>query len=229
MNKKPSRHHCYNINQCLEQIDNLSAITKATDAINNYYFHTLNNATHRSDGFWNNFTEHFGAYTLYNTLPYSSSDIASSHNADHQECFIWGPFAPRPFGVFPMIAINYNIISDYHWDAKDEANCFCCLVILGDFEGCELCFPQLQIVVVVQPGQVVAFSSHFLLHDAKGNVNNPQQDLTDTKGLNNLTTLTKPKAFQIRISSASSDNRQRGVDLAHACQGLKAEDLLPNS
>ncbi|CAJ0870109.1 5920_t:CDS:2, partial [Entrophospora sp. SA101] len=130
---------------------------------------------------------------------------------------------------------------DYHWDAKDEANCFCCLVILGDFEGCELCFPQLQIVVVVQPGQVVAFSSHFLLHgnfpitgesntvDAKGNVNNPQQDLTDTKGLNNLTTLTKPKAFQIRISSASSDNRQRGVDLAHACQGLKAEDLLPNS
>ncbi|HXS60425.1 MAG TPA: hypothetical protein VN703_06390, partial [Candidatus Sulfopaludibacter sp.] len=30
----------------------------------------------------------------------------------------WGPFAPKPFGIFSMIAINFNIISNYHWDAK---------------------------------------------------------------------------------------------------------------
>nr|CAG8625078.1 2038_t:CDS:2 [Entrophospora candida] len=180
----------------LEQLNNPFAITEATNAINHYYFHTLNNPSHQSEGFWKNLIEHFGAYAQYNLLPYTSSDTASSHNADHLECvnnllcslqplsnsinnFIqnnygelykklsklaWGPFAPRSFGVFPMMAINYNTISDYHWDANDVKNGFCCLVALGDFEGGELCFPQLKIVVVLQPGQLVAFSSRLLLH-----------------------------------------------------------------
>jgi hypothetical protein len=76
----------------------------------------------------------------------------------------WGPFAPRSFGIFPMIAINFNTISDYHWDELDEPNSLCCLVALGDYQGGELCFPQLQIIVPLQPGQVVAFSSRLLLH-----------------------------------------------------------------
>ncbi len=76
----------------------------------------------------------------------------------------WGPFAPQLFGIFLMIAINFNIISDYHWDANDEPNCLCFLVPLGDFEGGELCFPELQIVIPLQPGQVVAFASQLLLH-----------------------------------------------------------------
>ena len=37
----------------------------------------------------------------------------------------WNPFTPRPFGVFLMIAINFNILSDFHWDNSDKANCFC--------------------------------------------------------------------------------------------------------
>ena len=73
-------------------------------------------------------------------------------------------FVPRPFGVFPMLAINFNTISDFHWDEHDEPNSLCCLVALGDFEGSELCFPQLQIIVPLRPGQVVAFSSRLLLH-----------------------------------------------------------------
>ena len=40
----------------------------------------------------------------------------------------------------------------------------CFLAALGDFEGGELCFPQLQIVVKLKPGQVVTFSSYLLLH-----------------------------------------------------------------
>ena len=76
----------------------------------------------------------------------------------------WGPFAPKPFGIFPMIAINFNITSNYHWDEKDEPNGLCFLVALGDFEGGELHFPQLQIVVKLRPGQVVAFPSCLLLH-----------------------------------------------------------------
>lgn len=77
---------------------------------------------------------------------------------------IWRPFALRPFGIFPMIIINYNTISDYHWDEHDEPNSLCCLVAFREFEGGELCFPQLQIVVLLWPGQVVVFSSCLLLH-----------------------------------------------------------------
>ncbi|CAG8787090.1 34134_t:CDS:2, partial [Racocetra persica] len=34
----------------------------------------------------------------------------------------WGLFAPKLFGVFPIIAINFNTTSDYHWDEHNEAN-----------------------------------------------------------------------------------------------------------
>lgn len=180
----------------LERLNNQIAVTKATNAVNHYYFHTLNHPSHRSNEFWTNFIEHFGAYTLYNTLPYTSSNTASLHNTDYQICvdnlfrdlsplsdcindFIrenyeslymklarltWGPFAPRSFGIFPMIAINYNSISDFHWDNHDEPNCFCCLVALGDFDGGELIFPQLKIIIPLRPGQIVVFSSRLLLH-----------------------------------------------------------------
>ena len=75
-----------------------------------------------------------------------------------------GPFVPKPFGIFPIIAINFNTISDYHWDVNDAPNCLCCLVSLGNFQGGELYFPQLYTLIPLQPGKVVAFSSHYLLH-----------------------------------------------------------------
>jgi hypothetical protein len=180
----------------LEELNNHNAIMKATKAVDQYYFHTLENPSHRSNGFWSDFAEHFGVYLRSNVLPYTSSDTASTHNTNHQNCvnnllydlkplsdsinkffqkhyrnlyeklnkLKWGPFAPRPFGIFPMIAINYNIISAYHWDKNDEPNSLCCLVALGDYEGGELCFPQLEIIIPLRPNQVVVFSSSFLLH-----------------------------------------------------------------
>ena len=44
-----------------------------------------------------------------------------------------GPFVSRPFRIFPMMSINFNIISNYHWNRNDEENCFCVLVILEDY------------------------------------------------------------------------------------------------
>src|SRR5207248_2922127 len=76
-----------------------------------------------------------------------------------------GPFALRLFGIFPMIAINYNSISDYYWDKNDNPNSFCCLVALGDFEGDEVCFFQLKIFVSLKPGQVLLFPSCWLLYE----------------------------------------------------------------
>jgi hypothetical protein len=182
----------------LEEVKDSDALLKATKAVNEYYFHLVdeNNASHRSEKFCENFIEHFGGYRLYTQLPYTSKHTASTHNTDHQTCvnnllrslvplsnyinkFVQdnygsmyaklrqlslGPFVPRPFGIFPMIAINFNTISDYHWDENDAPNSLCCLVPLGDFQGGELYFPQLRTLVPLRPDQVVAFSSHFLLH-----------------------------------------------------------------
>ncbi|CAG8852076.1 8855_t:CDS:2, partial [Racocetra persica] len=123
----------------LDQLDNYNAVILATNAVNNYYFHTLEHSSHLSDEFWTNFIKHFEAYTRNNLLPFTSSNTASTHNIDHHEYvnkllqglkalsdsvnwLSWGPFAPKPFGVFPMIAINFNTTSDYHWDEHDEAN-----------------------------------------------------------------------------------------------------------
>ncbi|RHZ83994.1 hypothetical protein Glove_86g100 [Diversispora epigaea] len=180
----------------LENIDNTNILLHTTNAVNTYYYHMVNYEKHRSKSFWRDLTEHYGAYRLYTSLPYTSFDSASSHNTDHQLCvdelirslvplsnfvnkFIQdnynsmylklknlslGPFAPRSFGIFPMIAINYNIVSNYHWDLSDASNCLCCLIPLGNFQGGDLYFPQLHVRVPLQPGQVVAFDSHNLLH-----------------------------------------------------------------
>jgi hypothetical protein len=180
----------------LGELDDYNTVSKATEAVNSYYFHMIENPIHRSKSFWKNLTERFGSLISYTALPYASSDIASSHNIAHEDCvnnllyalqpisnsvnrFVnryyehyyqklsklnLGPFAPRAFGIFPTIAINFNVISNYHWDNNDDPNGLCVLVALGDFEGGELCFPQLQIVVKLRPNQVVVFPSCLLLH-----------------------------------------------------------------
>ncbi|CAG8770755.1 914_t:CDS:2, partial [Racocetra persica] len=158
----------------LEQLDDPDAVTTASNIINWYYFHLLENPSYRSKEFWTNFIEHFGTYTRNNLLPFTSSNTASTHNINHHECvnkllrglrklsksinrflqeyyvdlytklskLSWGPFAPRAFRVFSMIAINFNTIRD--------------------FEEGELYFPQLQVVVHLRSGQVVDFDSTYL-------------------------------------------------------------------
>jgi len=199
--------HCFDNSGCLvdqnnrtlihlENIDDKNALFQATEAVNKYYLHLMDDKAHRSSDFCTNRVEHFGAYRRFTGLPYTSANIASAHNLAHRPCvdnlifslvplstyvnkFIqdnygnmylklknlsWGPFAPKPFGIFPMIAINFNALSNYHWDKLDAPNCLCCLVPLGNFQGGELYFPQLHTLIPLQPGQVVAFSSHYLLH-----------------------------------------------------------------
>ncbi|CAG8687434.1 31_t:CDS:2, partial [Scutellospora calospora] len=43
----------------LALLNDPKAVIQAIDAVNYYYFHTLNNPSHRSDKFWKNFIEHF--------------------------------------------------------------------------------------------------------------------------------------------------------------------------
>ena len=48
----------------LENLNNPSTVMQATNAVNEYYFHTLKHPSHRSKEFWKNFVEHFG-HILY--------------------------------------------------------------------------------------------------------------------------------------------------------------------
>ncbi|CAG8757928.1 19358_t:CDS:2, partial [Racocetra persica] len=227
----------------LEQLDDYNTIILATNTVNNYYFHTLEHLSHRSNEFWTNFIEHFRAYTRNNLLPFTSSNTASTHNIDHHEYInkllqdlkALSDCQP-PFGVFPMIAINFNTTSDYYWDEHDEANSLCVLVALGDYEEGELCFPQLQMVIHLRPEQIIVFASRLLLYayikaGIKKGANRPmvsEQDLNNAQGLNHQTHLPKPKAKQIQVSSAVSDRRREYIDLVRARQGLKTEDPLPD-
>ncbi|CAG8813978.1 25881_t:CDS:2, partial [Racocetra persica] len=122
-----------------------------------------------------------------------------------------GSCALKPFGVFSIIAINFNTTSDYHWDEHDEANSLCVLVALEDYKGGELCFPQLQIVVYLRPGQI-DFTKAYIKAGIKKSANRlmvSEQDLNNAQGLNHRTHLPKPKAKQIQVPSAVSD-RKRG-------------------
>ena len=70
----------------LEQLDDKNAVLLATTGVNNYYFHMLDQLSHRSEEFWTNFIKQFGAYARNNTLPFTSSNTVSTHNFEHREC-----------------------------------------------------------------------------------------------------------------------------------------------
>ncbi|CAG8499732.1 7155_t:CDS:2 [Scutellospora calospora] len=98
----------------------------------------------------------------------------------------------------------------------DEPNSLCCLIALDDFESSELCFPQLQIVVKLKPGQVVAFSSHLLLHI--------YNDLEEGIKRNTHRSI----VLIIPCQDLNNTQKQGHISLVYARHGLRAEDSLPN-
>jgi len=63
-----------------------------------------------------------------------------------------------------MCAVNFNTICGYHIDRDDDKYGFCWLVPLGDWEGGDVIFPQLNIRVKLKPGNILAFRSNLLIH-----------------------------------------------------------------
>ncbi|CAG8665081.1 5296_t:CDS:1, partial [Paraglomus brasilianum] len=75
-----------------------------------------------------------------------------------------GPNVPKSFSTFPTVAINYNTISQFHRDLKDHRNTLCVVCPLGIFEGGELTFPELKLVIHAKQGHGIAFRSNLLIH-----------------------------------------------------------------
>ena len=76
-----------------------------------------------------------------------------------------GPNVPKSFGVFPTVAINYNAISLFHWDLNNHPNTLCIVCPLSPFEGEQLVFFELKLIIHAKQGQAIAFRSHYLIHD----------------------------------------------------------------
>ena len=153
-----------------------------------------------------------------------------------------------------MIAINFNTISSYHLDSYDEKNGLCVLVALGDFEGGELCFPQLRLIIQLKSEQVVAFRSHLLkygncmvtkgmrfsivyyIHNDFFKKSNPFKSINSENAKeqdfdNNIenykpTLRLKPTSKQILIPLISTDKRRNQIDLSKTRRGLKMEDEI---
>jgi hypothetical protein len=66
-------------------LDKISA-ENAKITVENYYKHMINEPTHQSTYFKADLIEYFGCFTSSNSVPYTTSNTASSHNKSHQEC-----------------------------------------------------------------------------------------------------------------------------------------------
>lgn len=66
---------------------NTPLVMKTTQVVvNQYYNHSLNNPSHRSNQFTKNLIEHFGCFTDSNNEPYTTTSTASTHCQEHQKC-----------------------------------------------------------------------------------------------------------------------------------------------
>src|SRR5215216_7813631 len=63
-----------------------------------------------------------------------------------------------------MCAVNFNTICGYYIDCDDDKYGFCWLVSLGDWEGGDLIFPQLNVRIKLKPGNILAFRSNLSVH-----------------------------------------------------------------
>lgn len=78
-------------------------------------------------------------------------------------CPLKPPVLGTPYAGFVM---NLNVITRTHRDNKDIKGC--AVLVLGDFDGGELCFAELGVVFELKNGDLIVFPSgkitHFNLH-----------------------------------------------------------------
>src|SRR5918994_1996381 len=64
-----------------------------------------------------------------------------------------------------MCTVNFNTICGYYIDHDDDKYGFCWFVLLGDWEGGDLIFSQLNVRIKLKPGNILAFRSNLLVHE----------------------------------------------------------------
>ena len=64
-----------------------------------------------------------------------------------------------------MCAVNFNTICGYHIDRDDDQYGFCWLVLLGEWEGDDLIFSQLNVRIKLKSENILAFKSNLLVYE----------------------------------------------------------------
>lgn len=72
--------------------------------------------------------------------------------------------APHKFGSWHMAVLNVNLAVSPHCDDWDHIEGICCVIVLGEFVGGELCFPDELVCVKVKHGTIVLFHSRKFRH-----------------------------------------------------------------
>jgi hypothetical protein len=71
---------------------------------------------------------------------------------------------PHKFGAWHMAVLNVNLAVTPHRDDFDYKEGICCLIVFGEFEGGELCFPEEIVCIKVRNGTIVLFYSRMFTH-----------------------------------------------------------------
>jgi hypothetical protein len=68
------------------------------------------------------------------------------------------------YAKFPDMAFVFGNSENNHVDTGDSPNSVCMIYAAGDFKNCNLVFDELNLEVVLRPGDVILFKSHLLKH-----------------------------------------------------------------
>ncbi|KAJ3044186.1 hypothetical protein HDV00_002863 [Rhizophlyctis rosea] len=72
-----------------------------------------------------------------------------------------------PFGGFSCMTVNYGWPTSFHIDHHDSPRGYCCVTPIGQWEGCPLYFPQLDLEAPLKPAEMAIFRSSMLWHGNK--------------------------------------------------------------
>lgn len=129
---------------------------------------------------------HLGCWQNYAPEPYTTGETNNKHARDwlqqNQPLFervshLFKTHFPRMYdlyasvdmpehliGVFASLALNINFASTPHNDDKDFRSGLCWVMPFGNFKGGNLVFPDINIEVVLAPGDLICFQSFKLEH-----------------------------------------------------------------
>lgn len=93
---------------------------------------------------------------------YSAHAVVTQH--------LQAEFSNRPAldfgGPFFTLAIKEGASENLHIDFNDDVRNLAWVIPLGDWQGAELCVPQLGAKIPICPGQILAFDAKLLAHSS---------------------------------------------------------------
>ena len=92
-----------------------------------------------------------------------ASDLLKQHFPSVHK-ILQGVRVPHKFGSWHMAVLNVNLAVTPHCDDFNHIEGVCCVIVFGEFDGGELCFPDELICVKVKHDTIMLFHSKKFKH-----------------------------------------------------------------